>query len=104
MNAKQKSVLDRIRHLEEAITKAREYLATGADADWRGFRSLFVTKMRAGKALPPHKDWVQNVFLPRRERALRSAEKLLENLKHSSADKDRSRRRQDGLAALGSAE
>jgi hypothetical protein len=41
---------------------------------------LFVTKTRDGKALPPHRDWVKNVFLPNRERALRKAERLLEML------------------------
>jgi hypothetical protein len=80
MNAKKKAVLDRIKHLEEAITKAREYLESGAQSGWRGFRPLFTAKMRGGNQLPPHKDWVRNVFLPRRERALRYAEKILERL------------------------
>jgi hypothetical protein len=31
MNSKEKSVLDRIKHLEEAIAKGREYLETGKD-------------------------------------------------------------------------
>lgn len=46
MNTKQKSVLDRIRHLEEAIAKAREYVASGAHADWHGFRPLFTGKQK----------------------------------------------------------
>ena len=78
--SKKKAVLDRIKHLEVAMTKGREYLETGAHRDWRGFRPLFTTKVRDGKALPPHKDWVKNVFLRRCERALRSAEKILERL------------------------
>ena len=81
MNAKKKAVLDRIKHLEEAIAKGREYLESGAHADWRGFRPMFAAKTRDGKKLPPHQNWVRNVFLPRRERALRYAEKVLERLR-----------------------
>ena len=84
MKPKESGILDRIKTLDEAITKGREYLESGAHADWHGFRPLFVTKMREGKALPPHKDWVKNVFLPRRERALRYAEKVLERLDRRS--------------------
>jgi hypothetical protein len=80
MKAKQKAVLDRIRHLEEAITKAREYLENGDHAEWHGFRPWFVGKMREGRPLPPHPDWVKNVFLPRQEKALCRAEKVLEKL------------------------
>jgi hypothetical protein len=80
MNPKKKAVLDRIKHLEEAITKGREYLESGRHATWHGFRPLFDAKVRDGKVLPPHKDWVKNVFLPRRERALRQAQKALEEL------------------------
>ena len=80
MKPKEKAILDRIKTLEEAITKGREYLESGAYADWIGFQPLFVKKMRDGKALPPHKDWVKNVFLPGREGALREAERLLERL------------------------
>ena len=80
MNAKRKAVLDRIESLEQAIAKAREYLESGKHADWSGFRPLFVRKFRNGEELPPHKDWVKNVFLPQTERALRRAEKLAERL------------------------
>ncbi len=80
MKLKEKAVLDRIKKLEEAITKGREYLQSGANADWYGFRAWFAVKKRDGKALPPHKDWVKNVFLPRSERALGEAERLLERL------------------------
>ena len=80
MNAKKKAVLDRIKHLEEAITKAHEYLETGKHAHWHRFRAWFAVKVRDGKALPPHRDWVKNVFLPRRERALKKAQKALEKL------------------------
>jgi hypothetical protein len=80
MNLKKKAILDRIKCLESAIDKGREYLESGKHAHWQGFRPLFVPKIRDGKTLPPHKDWVKNVFLPRHERALRKAEKTLEKL------------------------
>jgi hypothetical protein len=35
---------------------------------------------RMGRELPPHKDWMKNVFLPRTEKALRRAEKVFERL------------------------
>lgn len=74
MNVKRKAILDRIESLEQAIAKAGEYLESGKHADWSGFRPLFVGK----GGLPPHKDWVKNVFLPRKEKELRRAEKLVE--------------------------
>jgi len=87
MNSKQNAILDRIKHLEEAIAKGREYLENGSHAHWHGFRPWFADKVRNGKSVPPHKDWVKNVFLPRRERALRKAEKTLERLTSRQADK-----------------
>jgi hypothetical protein len=78
--ARKKAILARIKHLEEAIARGREYLQTGAHADWNGFRPLFAPKEKDGKALPPHPDWVRNWFLPSRERALARAEKLLERM------------------------
>jgi hypothetical protein len=80
MNPKHKVILDRIKLLEEAIAKGHEYLESGKHADWRGFRPLFADKVREGKAQPPHKDWVKNVFLPRHEKLLRKAHELLERL------------------------
>ena len=80
MNSKEKAILDRITYLEHAIAKGREYLEAGKHADWSGFRPLFAEKVRDGKVLPPHKDWVRNVFLPRHERALRKAHKSLERV------------------------
>jgi len=77
---KQNDIRDRIKHHEDAITKAREYLESGKHADWHGFRPMFVDKVRDGKVLPPHKDWVKNVFLPRMEKELRKAERTLEKL------------------------
>ena len=80
MNAKIKAVRDRIKSFEQAISRAREYLESGKHAHWSGFRPLFVNKLKDGKELPPHKDWVKNVFLRNKEKALRSAEKTLELL------------------------
>jgi hypothetical protein len=79
-DTKRKAVLERIESLEEAIVRAKEYLESGKHAHWSGFRPLFVSKFKDGKELPPHKDWVKNVFLPRREKALRRAEKIVERL------------------------
>jgi uncharacterized protein YqcC (DUF446 family) len=80
MNAKRKAVVDRIESIEAAIRKANEYLESGMHAHWSGFRPLFDPKLRDGKELPPHKDWVKNVFLPRMEKALCQAEKVLARL------------------------
>ncbi len=80
MNSKKKAILDRIKHLEEAIAKGHEYLESEKHAHWSGFRPLFVNKVRDGKVLPPHKDWVKNVFIPKKEKALRKAEKIVERL------------------------
>lgn len=80
MNAKKKAILDRIEHLEDAITKGREYLDTGEHAHWHGFRPLFAPKVQDGKTLPPHRDWVKNVFLPRHEKALDNAYRKLDRL------------------------
>lgn len=80
MNAKKKAILDRIRHIENAINKGREYLETGEHPHWHGFRPLFTIRVQDGKTLPPHKGWVKNVFLPRHENALDNAYRILERL------------------------
>jgi hypothetical protein len=80
INSKKKTILDRIKHLEDSITKGREYLESGQHAHWHGFRPWFVEKVRDGKILPPHKDWIRNVFLPKTERALRKAQETLDKL------------------------
>ncbi len=80
MNAKKNAILDRIKHLEDAIAKGREYLESDGHAHWHGFRPLFAPKVQGGKMLPPHKNWVRNVFLPRRERALKHAYRKLYRL------------------------
>ena len=79
-NGKSKAVLERIELLERAIGRAREYLQSGKHAHWSGFRPLFISKLKNGNELPPHKDWVKNVFLPSKEKALSRAEKILERL------------------------
>ena len=74
-------IQERIGRLEEEVSKAREYLTTGQHANWTGFRPLFYGKKNAkGRELPPHKDWVKNVFLRRREKALARAHKMLADL------------------------
>ena len=80
MNLKQKDILDRIKRLEDEITRGHEYLESGKHAHWHVFRAWFVDKIKDGKVLPPHRDWVKNVFLPKREKALRKAEKTLEKV------------------------
>ena len=75
-----RAVLDRIQRLEEAIAKANEYLTSGQHAHWKGFRPLFTDKVRSGQELPPHNDWIKNVFLPRMEKALNRAERILERI------------------------
>jgi len=80
LDLKSRAILERIKSFEDDISKAREYLETGNHAHWHGFRPWFVKKVRNGKVLPPHKDWVKNVFLPRCEKALKNAEKKLERL------------------------
>jgi hypothetical protein len=101
IHSKRKIILDRIEFLEDAIRKAKEYLESGEHADWKAFRPLFDRKLRDGKELPPHKDWVRNVFLPRREKALSRQEKLLQKLslgtkRVRSPAKRRARRRAAG--------
>ena len=76
MNPKRKAVFDRIESLNQAIRKASEYLESGRHAKCHQFRPWFGRKSE----LPPHKDWVKNVFLPRMQRALANAEKVLERL------------------------
>jgi len=80
MKSKKKAVVDRVKHLEVAIAKAHEYLECGKNAHWHGFRPLFVDKVRDGAVLPPHRGWVKNVFLPRKEKVLEKAYKKLEQL------------------------
>ena len=75
---KKRDILERMKSLELDIVNGKEYLETGAQANWSGFKPYFSPKFKDGKELPPHKDWVKNVFLPSAEKALRKSEKLLE--------------------------
>ncbi|VAW77753.1 hypothetical protein MNBD_GAMMA12-3208 [hydrothermal vent metagenome] len=79
-DSKKKDIIERIRYIEDAIIKGNEYLETGKHANWQGFRPFFTDKVRDGKLLPPHKDWVKNVFIPNHKKALRKAEEKLEKL------------------------
>ena len=87
MNSKKQAILDRIKRLEDNIAKGKEYLERGKHLDWPGFRPLFVNKIRNGKVLPPHRDWVRNVFLPNCEKALKKAEEKLNRLTLTIRDK-----------------
>lgn len=93
MNSKEKSILNRIAHLEDAILKGREYLESGKHADWHGFRPLFVDE-----GAPPHKGWVRNVFIPRREKSLSKAHNALERVRAVEKHRRTSRARQPALA------
>jgi hypothetical protein len=86
-SAKKKVILDRIKSIEAELVRARAYLESGAYADWHGFRPLFVPKLKDGKELPPHKDWVKNVFLPRLERALSQSERALERISREAGSR-----------------
>ena len=77
---KRKEIELRIESLEDALDKAREYLKNGSHSNWKGFRPLFTPKVRGGEEIPPHKDWVKNVFIPNQEKALRKAENILDCL------------------------
>jgi hypothetical protein len=85
MNAKQKAVQARIESLEQALRMAGEYLENGAHASWHGFQPLFTRKLKEGKAVPPHQDWVRNVFIPRKQSALIEAEAALQRLSEREA-------------------
>ena len=78
MDLKKKDIVERIRRHEDALTKAHEYLETGAHADWHGFRALFAQKIKDGRVAPPHKDWIRNVFIPSCEKAIHKAERKLD--------------------------
>ena len=78
MDPKKRAILKSIQRLEEALTRAHEYLETGAHSDWHGFRALFAQKVKDGKVAPPHKDWVKNVFIPNCEKGIHKAERKLD--------------------------
>ncbi len=77
---KRQDILDRIKNFEDDIAKADEFLESGANAHWHKFRAIFFRKTDDRKVKPPHRDWVKNVFIPSREKAIRKAEKLLDKM------------------------
>ena len=85
MDTKKNTVRKRLQSFEQDICRAKEYLESGKHAHWGGFRPLFVSKFKDGKELPPHKDWVKNVFLPRKQKALHYAEKIADRLDEREA-------------------
>lgn len=100
MNKKTKAVTERIERIQEAIGKGREYLDNGSHADWQGFRPLFTAKIKDGNPMPPHRDWVKNVFLPQEERALRNAEKALRALECKEGERENQRRQKSEATGL----
>ncbi len=75
-----KAVTDRIEQIKKNLLIGYEFLATGAHGNWHGFKPLYVEKTKDGIALPPHRDWVKNVFIAELERSLVKAEKKLETI------------------------
>jgi hypothetical protein len=86
LEAKRDHLLERIRSLEEAIVKADEYLLDGRHAAWHGFQPHLTPKLRDGRPLPPHPDWVRTVFLRNAHRNLSLAERQLERLEAKRRD------------------
>ena len=78
MDLKRKVILKRIQRHEDALTRAKEFLETGAHADWHGFRALFAQKFKDSRVAPPHRDWIKNVFIPNCEKAIHKAERKLD--------------------------
>ena len=78
MEVKKKAIIERIKSREDALRRANEYLENGAHSDWHGFRAFFRPKIRDGKEVPPHRDWVKNVFIPNCEKAIHKAERKLD--------------------------
>lgn len=71
----------KIRWCEHQLKLAYRYLDTDQGSDLHIFRPLFDKKLDAsGKALPPHKDWVKNVFIRRREKAIVRLHQLLRRI------------------------
>jgi len=86
-DSKRKAVCERIKHRQQAIVRATEYLESGKHASWQGFSPLFVGKVKDGEVQPPHKDWVRNVFLPLAEKRLKRDEKILKLLEEKRANR-----------------
>jgi hypothetical protein len=87
--AKRRAILDRMKRLTEALEKAHEYLASGAHGHWTGFRPLF----GGSRNRLPHRDWIANVFIPGRLRALRRCEIALETVRGRAKERRINERR-----------
>jgi hypothetical protein len=90
---KRRMILDRIASFEAQILRSREYLESGAHAEWTGLQPLITLKRRNGKQLPPHRDWVENFFLPMTEKRLHTWQKRLERLDSHAASRANRRAR-----------
>ena len=86
---KRAEMIERMKRLNEAVEKARAYLANKDHSDWHGFRPLFGDS----RDRPPHPDWVANVFLPRRLAAIDRCEKVLDVLERQEKERRISRKR-----------
>src|SRR2546423_972562 len=86
---KRKAILDRMRGHQEALQKADEYLATGANCQWQGFRAMFDPRLDR----LPHRDWVANVFRRRRRSAISQCENALETLNSKAKERRVSQQR-----------
>jgi hypothetical protein len=82
-------ILERVEKLNEAVEKARAYLANGDHGDWHDFQPSF----GGSKGRMPHPDWVANVFLPRRLAALDRYNKALQTLDRKAKERQSSRQR-----------
>lgn len=93
--------MGKIRWCEEQLDLAYRYLETDEGSDLRIFRPLFSNKLNvSGNVLPPHKDWVKNVFIRRRENAILRLQKLLRRLEEMEHER-RSNRRAGGTPQNG---
>ncbi len=86
MSLKEKAIRDRIKYIEDSIIKAQEYLESGKHAHWQRFRPWFVNKVKDGEVLPPHRDWVKNVFLRRCEKSLFRNQKRLDKMTQKNSE------------------
>ena len=100
LNEKKKIIHERISCIEDTIIKGREYLEYGKHSDWRGFSPFFHFKRNNGKTLPPHIDWVKNVFLPSQEKALIKAENKLEKLTVKAEKMSKERLQQEAQISI----
>ena len=95
------SVMGKIKWCEDQLKLAYRYLDTDEGSDLRIFRPLFTKKLDAsGNALPPHKDWVKNVFIRRREKAIVRLQKRLRRLEDVEHERQSNRRWKKDIATM----